>query len=467
MQDSPTGTETWNRRLPVKTPPLRALLAQHAPPAEVLVEVWIAQTVTSIAENRKAHDEAKKALDEAERALDKATGDETGGRERLADKRTALSRAEEDRKSNQDHLATLRKEIAAVTESNDPMADTAALVKQIEALEGAWKTASTEAANAKNRIATAQEALRLTADAANKALQEAAARAKRRDEEVAQAEFADEAAVKAALLDDATVNELAERVRKHGQDSHGVEQRIGVLQGTLGEVRVSDEDLAATEKATKNLNADVEKQHGEQKTLEDQIERMKKRLERSKKIRSELESEEKDLRTYNQLAGDLRSDKFQAYVLEEAFTELVQGASARLLSLTGERYSLLFKEDEILVVDNDNAGETRITDTLSGGETFLTSLSLALELSDQVQRAAGAVNLDSLFIDEGFGTLDPDTLVLVSETIQNLRVGGRMVGIITHIPELRDEFAQQIIVTKHHGYSTVEVGGLVEEVAGA
>jgi exonuclease SbcC len=71
---------------------------------------------------------------------------------------------------------------------------------------------------------------------------------------------------------------------------------------------------------------------------------------------------------------------------------------------------------------------------LSGGETFLTSLSLALGLSDQVQRAAGAVHLDSLFIDEGFVTLDPDTLALVSETIQGLRVGGRTVGIIPHIP---------------------------------
>ena len=78
-----------------------------------------------------------------------------------------------------------------------------------------------------------------------------------------------------------------------------------------------------------------------------------------------------------------------------------------------------------------------------------------------MQRAAGAVHLDSLFIDEGFGTLDPDTLALVSDTIQSLRVGGRMVGIITHIPELRDEFAQQIIVTKHQGFSTVEVRGLV------
>jgi DNA repair protein SbcC/Rad50 len=99
---------------------------------------------------------------------------------------------------------------------------------------------------------------------------------------------------------------------------------------------------------------------------------------------------------------------------------------------------------------------------LSGGETFLTSLALALELSDQVQRAVGAIHLDSLFIDEGFGTLDPDTLALVAETLQSLRVGGRMVGIITHIPELRDEFAQQVIVTKRQGFSTVEVRDAAE-----
>jgi exonuclease SbcC len=184
---------------------------------------------------------------------------------------------------------------------------------------------------------------------------------------------------------------------------------------------------------------------------------MKERLERSREIREKLEIEEASQREYDLLAGDLRSDKFQAYVLQEVFTELVQGASARLLRLTGERYSLQFHDEEIRVVDHDNADETRISDTLSGGETFLTSLALALELSDQVQRAVGAVNLDSLFIDEGFGTLDPDTLALVSETLQGLLVGGRMVGIITHIPELRDEFAQQVIVTKHQGFSTVEV----------
>jgi hypothetical protein len=73
------------------------------------------------------------------------------------------------------------------------------------------------------------------------------------------------------------------------------------------------------------------------------------------------------LRLYDHLAGDLRSDKFQAYVLSEAVTEIVQGASAHLQMLTRDRYSLQFTDDEIVVVDHDNAGETRISDTLSGG----------------------------------------------------------------------------------------------------
>ncbi len=95
--------------------------------------------------------------------------------------------------------------------------------------------------------------------------------------------------------------------------------------------------------------------------------------------------------------------------------------------------------------------------TLSGGESFLASLALALELSEQVQRTSGAVHLESLFIDEGFGTLNPETLQVVSETIQSLRAGGRMVGIITHIPEPRDEFEQKILVTKSASGSAVRV----------
>jgi exonuclease SbcC len=138
---------------------------------------------------------------------------------------------------------------------------------------------------------------------------------------------------------------------------------------------------------------------------------------------------------YEQLATDLRSDRFQQYLLDDTFCKLVGGASARLLQLN-ERYELAYSDGQFAVLDHDHGRQPRLADTLSGGETFLVSLALALELSNQIQEATGAVRLDSLFIDEGFGTLDPETLDTVAEAIETLGKSNRLVGIITHVPEL-------------------------------
>src|SRR5262249_46230142 len=142
------------------------------------------------------------------------------------------------------------------------------------------------------------------------------------------------------------------------------------------------------------------------------------RITRAASLREQLASATAARATYEQLAADLRTDQLQAYLLEGTFREIVQGASVRLLELSSGRYTLDYAHDDFFVIDHDNARERRRADTLSGGETFLTSLALALQLSEQIQRAAGAVRLDSLFIDEGFGTLDPETLVTVSDAIQ-------------------------------------------------
>jgi exonuclease SbcC len=438
---------------------IRQALGDHAPESAA-IETWIEKQIASLARSRKANEDAKARLATAERTLEKAKADESTARDRLGERETLRKRQEEERSASLQRLTTLLAEIQAVTESPDPAAEAAGLEEQIRRLETDLKTASDEAAAAQNRWMTAQETQRLRAETAASTEADALQRAESRDAGIARAGFDDEAAVREALLDEATTARLKEQIRKHAQDTHATEERVAALRNELGEERVSGEQLAAVEKRAAASTAEVEAALGQEKKLEEQIGRMKQRLERFKEIREKLAIEETALREYDLLAGDLRSDKFQAYVLQEVFTELVQGASARLMRLTGERYSLQFHDEEIRVVDHDNADETRISDTLSGGETFLTSLALALELSDQVQRAVGAVNLDSLFIDEGFGTLDPDTLALVSETLQGLRVGGRMVGIITHIPELRDEFAQQVIVTKHQGFSTVAVHGV-------
>jgi exonuclease SbcC len=437
-------------------------LGDRAPEGDALIEAWIEKQIVSLARSRKANEEAKARLATAERTLERAKAEEATARDRLGEREASRKQLEQEGRASLERLTTLQAEIHAVTESADPAAEAAALEEQIRQLEANLKAAAEEAATAKNQSMTAKEALRFNTEAAEAARKEAVQRAEKRDAEIARAGFDDETAVREAVLDEATATRLREQVHKHEQDRHAAEERIATLRAELGDERVSDEQLVAVEKLAADITTEVETALGKEKTLAEQIGRMKQRLERSKELRKQLESEEVALRDYDLLAGDLRSDRFQAYVLHEVFTELVQGASARLLTLTGERYSLQFENDEIRVVDHDNADETRISDTLSGGETFLTSLALALELSDQVQRAVGAVNLDSLFIDEGFGTLDPDTLALVAETLHGLRVGGRMVGIITHIPELRDEFAQQVIVTKRQGFSTVEVHGLAE-----
>lgn len=441
---------------------IRGTLGERAPQGDAIIEAWIEKQIATLAKSRKANEAAKARLMTAERTLEKARTEEANARERLAERATSRQRLEEERGANQQRLAALREEIRAVTESDDPAAEAAALEKRIHQLDAGRKTAAEEAAASQNLLTAALEAQRLTAEAAEAAHQEATQRAGSRDAEIARAGFEDEAAVREALLDKATAARLQEQVHRHAQEIHTVDERVAILSAELGEERVSDDQLLTFEKLAADITAKVEEALGKEKQLEDQIRRMKQRLERLQELRAQLETEQENQRVHDLLAGDLRSDKFQAYVLHEVFTELVEGASARLLTLTQERYSLQFRDDEIRVVDHDNADETRISDTLSGGETFLTSLALALELSDQVQRAVGAVNLDSLFIDEGFGTLDPDTLALVAETLQSLRVGGRMVGIITHIPELRDEFAQQVIVNKRQGFSTVEIRGWAE-----
>jgi exonuclease SbcC len=441
---------------------IRRTLGERAPEPDALIETWIEKQIASLARSRKANDQAKARLATAERSLEKARTEEATARERLGEREASRQRLEEDRGLSQQRLTALLAEIRAVTESDDPAAEAAALEEQIRQLEANRKTAAEEEAASQNRLMAAKEAQRLKAEAAIAAFQDATQRTEGRDAEIARAGFDNEAAVREAVLEDATSSRLKEQVHKHAQESHACEERVTTLRAELGDERVSDEQLATVEKLAAEVSTEVEAAFGREKQLEEQIVRMKQRLERSRELRAQLASEEAALRLYDLLAGDLRSDKFQAFVLHEVFTELVQGASDRLLKLTQERYSLRYNDDEIRVVDHDNADETRISDTLSGGETFLTSLALALELSDQVQRAVGAVNLDSLFIDEGFGTLDPDTLALVSETLQGLRVGGRMVGIITHIPELRDEFSQQVIVTKHQGFSTVEIRGASE-----
>jgi exonuclease SbcC len=168
---------------------------------------------------------------------------------------------------------------------------------------------------------------------------------------------------------------------------------------------------------------------------------------------------EADRQVADLLGRLLRSDGFIAWLLDEALDALVEGATRRLARLSRDRYSLAVDEKgAFLVIDHSNADEARLARTLSGGETFLASLSLALALADQVSQltAAGAPKLESIILDEGFGALDPDTLDVVVGAIEELQAAGRMVGLVSHVPEIAERVPVRFEVTRGPTTSTVE-----------
>ncbi|MEO5680942.1 MAG: SbcC/MukB-like Walker B domain-containing protein, partial [Acidimicrobiales bacterium] len=158
------------------------------------------------------------------------------------------------------------------------------------------------------------------------------------------------------------------------------------------------------------------------------------------------------------LALHLKADRFEKWLLDEAVAELLGGATTVLHELSAGAYSLVLDaKRDFAVVDHRNADERRPIRTLSGGETFLASLALALSLADRVSMlASGQVRLESLFLDEGFGTLDPEALDTVGSAIEHLGASGRMVGVVTHVAELADRLPVRFAVRRGVEGSTVE-----------
>jgi exonuclease SbcC len=196
-------------------------------------------------------------------------------------------------------------------------------------------------------------------------------------------------------------------------------------------------------------------EHGS--TARHELRRIDEALERAAKLREEVDAARVEHRIAHTLGELLKSDHFEKWVLAEALGVLVDAASRTLLSLSQGHYSLRYSSDEeFVVVDHRNADETRSVRTLSGGETFQAALALALALSDQLAElsAAGGAKLDAIFCDEGFGSLDADTLDAVASTIESLATSGRVVGLVTHVPALAERVPVRFRV--HDGTVTRE-----------
>ena len=163
-----------------------------------------------------------------------------------------------------------------------------------------------------------------------------------------------------------------------------------------------------------------------------------------------------DLQYLYDLIGHSKGEKFRKFAQGLTLDNLIHLANRRLMQLHG-RYQLSRRQNEglsISVMDTWQADATRDTKTLSGGESFLVSLALALGLSDLVSHKT---RIDSLFLDEGFGTLDAETLDLALDTLDNLNASGKMIGVISHIDAMKERIPLQIKVNKKNGLGVSEL----------
>ncbi|MGS1129600.1 AAA family ATPase [Micrococcus luteus] len=422
-----------------------------------------------------APEAAREALEraEAERAaLDQAAKDLAADRRRLTAAEKTLAGADET-------AAALAAEDGRLAEAAAHRA--ARLTELRDAVEAARGDAETLDAR-RDQVTAARRVL-----AALAAAQDEDARARAVADETDQAltaalaeqHFDDVDAARAARLEEteaaartAAVQEWhAERARLAELEASEPVRRgralaeAGVEPPTEEQTRAAAEALAAAEAASSSRATAVGRLDSLVATVRRQSAALTEVLERSAGLIAEHTRVRGLLDLVRGGGENLLKMPLTSYVLAGRLEEVAAAATERLLAMTDQRYSIEYS-DAVggrgnkgleLVIRDHYVDETRHPATLSGGETFMASLALALGLADTVQAEAGGIELDTLFVDEGFGSLDADTLDDVLDVVDTLRTGGRTVGLVSHVERMRQEIGVRLEVRKDRRGSSLAV----------
>ncbi len=266
-------------------------------------------------------------------------------------------------------------------------------------------------------------------------------------------EIGDLEAIKDASMSEEEIRALEEKINTIKREKEDLERREEEVARRLS----GFEGLPPTEEIQRDFDlrrGEIEGMLGRLGELRSELQQKREMLKRKEEVAERISKIERELRVLGTLREDLRSDRLQDFAASLMLGRIVERASEYLFNFTNN-YELVLGEGGELAVFDRTQGVERDVKSLSGGETFLASLSLALGVSDVLSANA---NLESLFIDEGFGSLDEETRERVSDMLELIRQRiNRMVGIISHIPDLAERFHQRIVVKRHGDFSTVEV----------
>ncbi|GAA1427625.1 hypothetical protein GCM10009601_39170 [Streptomyces thermospinosisporus] len=355
------------------------------------------------------------------------------------------------------------------------------LERERAALEEELAQARGEAPSVAARAAQLEESVARLTDAADaaRAAEDAAQRLKAADARLADAAFRagfdTPQAAADALLDDAAHRELQRRLDAWQREEAAVRTVLAEHE-TLTAAAQPPADVLAAERAAEEADRRVREASSDRDAADrrcTELDRLSARVAASVRRLAPLREEHDRVArmaglTAGTAADNERKMRLESYVLAARLEQVAAAASARLQRMSSGRYTLVHSDDRTgrgrsglgLHVVDAWTGRERDTSTLSGGETFFASLALALGLADVVTDEAGGVRLDTLFIDEGFGSLDDQTLDEVLDVLDSLRERDRSVGIVSHVADLRRRIHAQLEVVKGRSGSVLRQRGI-------
>lgn len=249
-----------------------------------------------------------------------------------------------------------------------------------------------------------------------------------------------------AFREETQIQEITEQINIHVNKKQQLEVEIVGLRMRFAETPFDPEVLRQIATLAEEIAAAAQNAQEEIGRQNEKIDNLKDNLKKRKKLDSEVHAAQQERERWKKLQEIIPRNELRDFALDIMFQQVSRIANVQLAYLTSERYQLDVETiGKLTVIDRWNANEKRPVETLSGGESFLTSLALALALSELSQ---GRAQLNSLFLDEGFGTLDAETLDIAIAALEGLQMQGRSIYLISHIQELTRRLPVKIKVKK-------------------
>jgi len=341
---------------------------------------------------------------------------------------------------------------------------------QIKTIEGNQQSAEQAQASALQQQARVQSQHKLLTKDANSLSERQSKQEAQWLKALADSSFATQQAYEDAYLEEQELKAIKAEVTTYDDIKKTLKAELDLLSKQLKDKKQPQLDTLQQER--QNLTEAFNQTESiwiEVKQQKTRLEDTQKKINRIDKLQESIKKQYEVIGALSKAAsgrGNVRVS-LERFVLGNLLDSVLSIASQRLHIMSKGQYRLIRQNEEAqkrnttagldLAIDDAHTGKTRPVATLSGGESFMASLALALALSDVVQERSGGIQLDTLFVDEGFGTLDQETLQLAINILVDLQSTGRSIGIISHVSELKEQMAQRIEVTCSRSGSSIKI----------